>query len=49
MVRNLRQARGQGVGVQRSDRGQRAQHDQIERALQQLDLVPLLGMEFGRP
>ena len=39
MIGDLLEARREAVGVLRPHRGQRAQDDEVERALQQLDLV----------
>ena len=43
MVGHLLEAGGQPVGVLRPHRRQRAQHDQIERALQELDAIARFG------
>jgi len=39
MVRHLRETGGERVGVKRPHRGQGAQDDEVERALQQLDVL----------
>ena len=39
MVGHLRQPRRQRVGMERAHGGQRAQDDQIERALEQFDAI----------
>src|SRR5687767_12854475 len=39
MLGHLLESRGQPIGVLRAHRGQRAQHDQIEGALEKLDFV----------
>src|SRR4051794_1665420 len=47
MVRDLRETGGERVGMKRPHRGQGAQDDQIERALQQLDVLVSTGHASG--